>query len=58
MGPTFSSLVLVITIIAAFIAGIAISKRLLIFVLQLMMMGRLKHVKPAPAPALHTAESR
>jgi hypothetical protein len=58
MGPIFSTLVLVITILAAFMAGIAISKRFVIFVLHLMMMGRLKHAKPSPAPALHTAESR
>ncbi|MEO8725130.1 MAG: hypothetical protein ABI383_03315 [Acidobacteriaceae bacterium] len=58
MGPFFSTLALLITILAAFMAGIAISKRLVILVLHLMMMGRLKHTKPVPTVSLHTAQSR
>ncbi len=58
MGPLFSALALIITILAAFMAGIAISRRLVMLVLHLMMMGRLKHTKPLPAASLHTAQSR
>ena len=58
MGPLFSALALIITILAAFITGIAISKRLVMLVLHLMMMGRLKHTKPVPAPSLRAAQSR
>jgi hypothetical protein len=61
MSPFFSTLVLVVTILAAFMTGIAISRRLVSVVLHLMMMGRLRHKQvavPAVAAAvLNTVES-
>ncbi len=58
MGPVFSSIVLIVTIIAAFMVGIAISRRLVAGVLHLMMQGRLKHAKPVSASVLQSIESR
>jgi hypothetical protein len=52
MGPIFSTLVLVVTILAAFMVGIAISRKLVAGILHLMMLGRLKHLPQPAAPAL------
>jgi hypothetical protein len=60
MGPFFSTLVLVVTILAAFMTGIAISRRLVSAVLHLMMIGRLRHKQipvPATAAVLNAVES-
>ena len=60
MGAIFSSLVLIVTIIAAFMIGIAVSRRLVSGILHLMMIGRLKHKQAAPTPAvaLNVAQSQ
>jgi len=59
MGAIFSSLVLIVTICAAFMVGIAVSRQLVSAILHLMMLGRLKH-KPAvsavPAVALNAVQ--
>lgn len=62
MGPIFSSLVLIVTIVAAFMIGIAVSRRLVSGILRLMMVGRLKHKQaaatPAPAVALNVIQGQ
>jgi hypothetical protein len=58
MGAIFSMFVLLVTISAAFMIGVAVSRKLMAGILHLMMQGRLKRI-PAPAQAtLQIAESR
>jgi hypothetical protein len=58
MGAIFSMFVLLVTISAAFMIGVAVSRKLVAGILHVMMQGRLKRI-PTPAQVtFQTAESR
>lgn len=57
MGTLFSTLVMLVTVVAAFSIGVAAARKLVSGVLHLMMQGRLKQ-RPAEAKALTPVETR